>query len=1009
MRPTQLTLRAFGPYADEQVFNFDELGGVDFFLIHGPTGSGKSTILDAMCFALYGDSSGGEREAKDLRSQYAKPTEITEVVFEFELGQKSYKIERIPGHERAKKRGKGTTQQSHEASLYRRAEDERWEVMESQPTGVTERVEQLLGFDVAQFRQVVMLPQGRFREFLSSSSTDKQKLLAKLFDTERYKRFAETLKEEKKHLEARNQKLADQDAGLLKQWAVEDLQGLQAARDALSGEQKEQKQAQKEIQKLLGEQESLLRAAEKMDEFFAELDQATEALALLEAKADEQARDQGRLEQAVLAKGLRDVFEQLNRRRKEDEEFRVGLVASEKAHTEQEKRYARAKKDLKAEEDKGQEREDLAIRLKEMEGLKNKAQSLTEARQAQDEAQAVQEGLSEKLKSQEEWLEKKREQKQHVHEALRQAEALAAGLRALSLEQEKAAKQLAEAQKAQAANSDRKRIEHELAKLEKKAGQARLRRVEKRAELNRTEQAWLQGQAQVLARDLKAGEACPVCGSTGHPKPAVAKDEMEAPPELQALELLRKDHNKLAGLVETAAEALQRKELELARLGDAQPETEGMSEAQIEDLASKLKTLVQDIARARKAEEGLDAGREKQTLAEKEVEQAEAMRKAADLALREAEKNTEHKKAAKEERLNNLPEALRTEGAIEIQREEVKEQLRVMAKALKEAKQKEALGEKALAKTAAEQSRAQGLSAKAAGELDEAQKALVDRLLRTPFADEAALRKAQLDDDEMKRLEKAVKAYAEQLKSSKDRVSRAKKKVAGQTRPDTEIIKRAEEEARAKLTAQHELIGELQGRIKEMSAAEKTLGERDQERERLKARYEVVADLGDLANDRHLPFERWVLTALLDDVLVRASTRLHVMSQGRYRMRRQTEDTSYGGLEIIVEDAHSGQDRPVSTLSGGEGFMASLALALGLSDVVQSYAGGIHLDTLFIDEGFGSLDPEALDQAISSLMKLNIPGRLVGIISHVEELKQRIPARLEIEKGERGSRARFVV
>ena len=1009
MRPTQLTLRAFGPYADEQVFNFDELGDADFFLIHGPTGSGKSTLLDAMCFALYGDSSGGEREAKDLRSQYAKPTEITEVIFEFELGQESYKIERIPGHERAKKRTEGTTQQAHKASLYQRLDDERWEVMESKPTGVTERVEQLLGFDVAQFRQVVMLPQGRFREFLSSSSTDKQKLLAKLFDTGRYKRFAEVLKEEKKQLEARNQKLSDEDAGLLQQWAVEDLLGLQVARDALFVEQKEQKQEQKEIQKLLGEQESLLRAAEKMAEFFAEFDKATEALALLEAKAEEQAHDQSRQDQALLATGLRDVFEHLNRRRKEDKEFQVGYAVAEKAHAEQEKRYARALKDLKAEEDKGQEREDLAVRLKEMDGLKSQALALTEARQAQDEAQVVQRDLSEKLKSEEEGLEKKKKRRQQAREVLKLAEGLAAGLRASSLEHEKAVKQLAEAQKAQEATSNRKRIELELAGLEKKAGQAKLRWEEKRVELDRTEQAWLHGQAQVLARELKSGEACPVCGSTAHPGPAVAKDEMTAPPELRALEALRKDHDKLVGQAETAAKALQEKELELARLGDPQTEAKGVDEAQLKEQASKLKTLVEDIARARKAEEGLDADREKQALAEKEVEAAEATRKAADLALREAEKNTERKKTAKEERLHNLPEAFRSEGAIEAQREEVKEQLGVMVKAHKEAKQKEALAEKDLARHAAELSRCQGLSDKAMGELDEAQKALNDRLLRTPFADEAALRKAQLDDEEMKRLEKAVKAHAEQLKSSKDRLGRAKKKVAGKNRPETETLKRAEEEVRAKLNAQLELMGELQERIKRMGEAEKTLGERAKERERLRVRFEVVGDLGDLANDRHLPFERWVLTALLDDVLVRASTRLHVMSQGRYRMRRETEDTTYGGLEMIVEDTHSGQDRPVSTLSGGEGFMASLALALGLSDVVQSYAGGIHLDTLFIDEGFGSLDPEALDQAISSLMKLNISGRLVGIISHVEELKQRIPARLEIEKGKRGSRARFVV
>ena len=146
---------------------------------------------------------------------------------------------------------------------------------------------------------------------------------------------------------------------------------------------------------------------------------------------------------------------------------------------------------------------------------------------------------------------------------------------------------------------------------------------------------------------------------------------------------------------------------------------------------------------------------------------------------------------------------------------------------------------------------------------------------------------------------------------------------------------------------------------------------------------------------------------LLDEALFRGSARLHAMSQGRYRMRRDPEDEK--GTGILADDAHTGQPRSVSTLSGGEGFMASLSLALGLSEAVQSFAGGIQLDTLFIDEGFGSLDPEALDQAINSLMELNLGGRLVGIISHVEELKARIPARLEVSKGERGSSARFVV
>jgi len=272
-----------------------------------------------------------------------------------------------------------------------------------------------------------------------------------------------------------------------------------------------------------------------------------------------------------------------------------------------------------------------------------------------------------------------------------------------------------------------------------------------------------------------------------------------------------------------------------------------------------------------------------------------------------------------------------------------------------------------------------------------------------------------MSDEAIEELEKAINEFNNKLHEAGERLRRARKETTGLEKPELEPIETKCDEIRNKIEDAHKRSGELNNYIRQVETALTAAGKIEKEISRKEAYYGSIGKLADVAsgkNNFNITFERFVLATLLDDVLMQASTRLQMMSNGRFDLQRLEgvdDRRKAGGLELVVYDTYTGTTRPVNTLSGGEGFLASLSLALGLADVVQSYAGGIKLDTMFIDEGFGSLDPESLELALRALVDLQKEGRLVGIISHVPELKERVDVRLEVIPGKRGSRARFVL
>jgi len=874
MRPLVVVMQAFGPYAGEQSLDFADLRGAGFFLITGSTGSGKTTILDAMSFALYGVTSGGPeneggRSGAAMRSDHAHPDTPTLVRFDFALGADLYRIERIPEQERPKRRGEGTTTQLQEATMWRlrRADDDGCLEIDGRPlatgwTKVSAKAEDILGFRGEQFRQVVMLPQGRFQKLLEADSREREQILRALFDTGHYMHLEVALKDEAGDLRRTADKVTTQRDEVLRQAAAESLDELheRCARlsveaDEAAGHADEVELARAAAQQRLGEARD---ATARLDE----TDAAVKALAELEARDTEAAAWGAELAAARRAASLEDVARQAAEAQASLESCRARAAQGALRHAEAAEVLNGAHAALAVEESRSGERDRAVAEVQRLKGYVGAAEDLAAAQSAA---------------------------------AAKEAAARVARTRA------------------DAADREWRDVQRELTELE--AG-------------------WRERQSGLLARELRDGEPCPVCGAQEHPAPARPAQGTATQSDIEDLRS------------EVAALLTRRDEVQTGLAG-----TERSAAAAAALLAERRKAAPAEYA-------------DPATLT---------------VTIAAAERLTAELRAAHETAVAGAHAAEVEAAAAEAARAGYAEVL-----ALAEAAQRETAGR------------------------------LADRLSGLGFAADAEWQAARRETAVIERLDALVAGHAEARLKAAERVRLARTAAKGVSRPDVEGLAKATDETTARARQAHEAASGLAAGANTAKKQLGRLGDLADEEAELGARYQIIGRLADVAsgaNPRHLSFQRYVLGAFLDDVLVAASHRLQVMSNGRYRLER-TERRSGGkfaaGLGLEAYDSWTGIARPVATLSGGETFMAALSLALGLAEVVQAHAGGIRLDTVFVDEGFGSLDDESLDLAISSLMGLNDGGRLVGIISHVSELRERIDARLEISAGKTGSTAKFV-
>jgi len=971
-----LEVEAFGPYVERQTVDFDVLGADGLFLLHGETGAGKTTLLDAIAFALFGVVPGARNEAKRLRSDQAEPDRLTEVVLELTVQGQRLRIVRSPEYQRPKRRGDGTTTQQAKVSLT-------WiggAPHGSPPEGlirieeVARTVERLLGMTAAQFFQVVLLPQGEFARFLRADTAEREKLLERLFGTERFadveRWFADLRVERGQALQKRQQDVRE----LLARYAQEAQQeppedGQAEWVDAVLAASAER------VAQTTAEEESARRAAQRAEAFLQE-----------EKASEEKIR---RVRTAHLR--LVEITEQAPQRAEWAEEVgaarrAAGVIVEADLLDRRTAELAEAEKAEKA----------LVAELRE---LRTRATGDLKARaaDAREQAGALAELVAEAEQQQVDIM-RRDDRKLAAVTANQQAEELTLELAAvpgqlakLRADAQAAAEAEAKLDGARVRVDDLTTLARDAAELpgaqgKVERGEVKLREVvdtHQSARQHRLDlrERRLNGMAAELAAGLPEGAPCPVCGSAEHPAPANRDVDLVDPAEEKKAEEAEQRADAMRQRVVAALEEAK------ARVAALKERLDGRTaEAIAEDLSAAKKTIAvlteQAAGKAKLAQQII--------LLERDVELRTERRRQAEQAATEA--TTEVR--ALEERLDERERRLiagRGEFADVGAR---REHLLVLANAL------ESITEARTAVAAAKE--------RVAEQRSQVQVALQAK----GFTTLKKARAAALPDEQIEKLEQGI-AEAEATAAGAQALL-AQPDLFGISPDDVTDVDRAADNAqiaRARANsafaglgaakAQHDELTRLAKRLRTELAR---LAPLEEEYAELRALADVVNGRGQ--NARKMSLRSYVLAARLEEVAVAATARLRSMSQGRYSFVHSDAAGARGtrgGLGLDVLDDYSGAIRPAKTLSGGESFLASLALALGLADVVAAETGGALLDTLFVDEGFGTLDAETLDTVMNILDELRAGGRVVGLVSHVEELRQRIPTRLRVRKSRTGS------
>ena len=993
MRLHTLRLRAFGPYATEQLIDFDRLAHGGLFLLEGPTGAGKTTILDAVTFALYGGLAG-EAPAEDrLRSHFAAPGTQTEVALEWSLRGTRYKVTRGPEYRRPKKRGDGFTTEASRVHLQRR-EGTAWVSLSHNKAEAGELIAEAVGLSREQFTQVILLPQGEFARFLRSTDDVRRALLTKLFGTGLYDRITAEL--DRRRYEANQaraeagQKIANavsaaaEAAGLDAGEREELLAALRAARQTRLKEL-----AEGLAQTVAGTDAALQAAAGAMTTAVADdeaarrqaglLSRLTRALAELRAHEDtrpDHERRASALASARRAEPVRPLLEVLAEA--------AGAVQAATGDV----------RDLLAEPGAdalaGRGGTEAAGRAEaadtEAAGLQHAAdaeQSLParEAELAELERDAT--AAEQRVAGLERAMQDLPGHVTTLETLLAETSTTAAGLAA-------ATQRLDATQKRRSAAARLAELEPQLAELDA----ARRTAVETHQALvdehQRLLDARLAGIAAELAAELAEGGPCPVCGSPAHPEPALACASAVSAEEVEEARQRREAADAERTRAESEHAALAIEAAGCAAVADGGTVTGLAGEA--DDLAGQVARAGQAAQDAARLDADLaDARAEQEHVATELREAGEAAAKARAQADRAGDDlvtlRTELRDAAQgHPSVAERQTALRESAARD----------RVLGKVLDSLAGCLAAEATARARADAE-ARARGFAtpeAAAAAALTGAEQAGLAAEVRSWDETLATLR-AAVDAPDLAGLDPAG---AEEASARSEETAAA--------------LARAQDGERAARDAHEDVkrkVKRFGQRCDEVRAAEA-------EHDRVERATEAVIRLAGLAKGtdghRRVALTTYVLRHWFGQVVAAANVRLSAMSSGRYELRRTDEGKTKrdrSGLTLAVIDRHTGEERSPASLSGGETFYTSLALALGLADVVRAQAGGVDLDTLFIDEGFGSLDADTLDQVMGVIDDLRDRGRVIGIVSHVTDLKDRVPERLEVRRLPEGSSAVKIV
>lgn len=1049
MKPIKLTMTGFGPFAKSEEIDFTEIEKEPVFLICGPTGAGKTTIFDAVSYALFGEASGEGRKPDYMRSDFADVSITTKVELEFEVRGKKYYIMRQPRQTRPKKSGEGFTEVPAKVELTY-TDGQNSDYVFTRHNEIAEKIKEIIGLGAEQFKQIIMLPQGEFRKLLTADSKQREEILRDIFDAEQYHRFQLRLKEESDRLEREIKEIRSAQ----KQWVMQIQTGdksgpeesgftdeAEAEEDDLVNRIKREeidfvrlfqaleKQNAEDLQKAEEKKTNAIDIAKKIDELKAELfrrQKENEALAELRKVQElqtELASRQGYIKQteeevrivhqAILLRPYAEYLTKLEQRKKEAAK---DLDRRKRKNQEAEAAYEKVKvayQQIKTAEWKTN-LEKLEQELSELSGQLPLMKKLIILKREYML-------LNKQYKRQEEELKQITESKQQTADKIKEMRQFIGSLE--GIEEKKLALEQAILRFEKIKDLTYKF--HQL-KIEQKQHDKSFAEQEKQEqELEALYQAELvkikANHVLFLRKDLKDGDTCPVCLGHYHTQ-ALGEEHDHSERDIAELEAKRADLQKKREVIlrkkaecDTKIVALTEQLVTEAKIGQAE-EVLQIPEIQEQEYLrdkAKLEKVRQQITELKRQKESLSASEEElERIQNREVQVQNEL----------AEQQTKRSVAAGEGKA--LKENILPEYQEKTSPEEIKAFEERKAALQAEKQEKTAYGEKLeeqyqsmITRQAEEKSAlqmAQAQYTELTAERQAEKKRFEDKLEAAGFADEAVWQSYIAKEPKVKAMELEINDFKEQWLKNTDLAKRllGEVKIKEYHNLQEMSLNITETEAARERFSEESVL--LVNRAAENQKILNQLRAMEKQREQQFKEYSEISAFSKVANGdnaKKLTFERYVLAAFLEDVLAMANLRLNKMT-GRYTLKRKEEVTHRGrqsGLEIEVFDAFTGKTRDINTLSGGEGFKASLAMALGLSEVVSSYAGGIELDMLFIDEGFGTLDPESLDSAIDCIMDLQARGKIIGIISHVQELKERIAAKLEVFQTPQGSYTRYHV
>lgn len=1006
MRPMRLEFSAFGPFVERQEIDFTAFEGMGVFLIHGETGAGKTVILDAMTYALYGKSSGGVRgDITSMRCQFADAAQPTEVVFEFELQHKRYRFTR--GLKIRKKRDGGLEYLPQQDVFY--YDDGVGYVPFFENTrirDVEEKAQELLGLGYEQFIQVVILPQGKFERLLLAKSEEKEKILVSLFHAERWQKAAELLcgqvNEQKRLLEQKQvavqQGLAQfdcTDLGMLAEMLAQKQAALQ-----------EKQQQQEAFFRQWEQQTEQLQQARVVEQVFCDLEEKEKQWKRLQLRQMEMKELEKKLEQAKKVQQVLPFYECLKQEKIRAIQLRTRrneLLEQYMALQEEIDKWQKQQEQL---ETGRTSYEQIAATLKQNEAVEKQYSQMEQA--AKEQAEAIQ--IYETWQKQLEQCSGRQQHLRQEREQALQAQQLAMVEFIAKIPEYR--QKCREQEMLLEAAQERERLQQDNKLLQKQWETAKTQQAERQKESETLEQQYkkalhrqMDETAQHLAEQLQEGTPCPVCGSCHHPAPAkrggdIAGEDVE---RLREKMTAAREAFLLAGqTVENLAEKLRQQQEKLQI-----EETAALFSA--EDYA-KWKTALAVAEAEDQKRPAYEAAVESSSsrLEQCRLEEEQLKRKCEEAQQRKALADTQFAQAAAWAG-GNLPDLQKLRTTIEWQKKEILqfEQQQQRIRENLEAYRLQLEGNAASSKILQQ-------------ELDQAEENMAaaktaweQRLTELQLVWKEEFIQEQFQSEEMAAAEQALQDYQIACRSCRVALSEYQKKLEHVTRPDIaymeETVQKLQEQHLACVQEVSVLEQELQRANDVLQKMEKELGWL-REQETALQQDQMFAHM--LRGDSGVSLQRYVLGVMLSSITAQANKMLQKVHDGRYQLLRTMEKigrTRKAGLELEVFDQRTGMRRSVASLSGGEKFLVSLSLSLGLSAVVQTGCGGIQLQAMFIDEGFGTLDEASIADALRILTQIRHTGGIVGVISHVQALKENIHSGIEVSKYHHGSLLKMVL